>query len=181
MASLLGQYFPTFYSFPASSSDSWSSLCSASPCTPLAQGLFDPNSFPECTLSSSNVLPMTLPAHLLPDHGDPSKGREELYLHLVLTSPLCYKCEQGCSFRPAVKVALGYGYISTRNWCEVANSFTKTRKELKSCWMLKASSQYSLDQIQIGSLEVHGSNFPLPIPLSCSGSHGESSNLGEIL
>lgn len=47
-----------------------------------------------------------------------------------------------CSFRPAVKVALGYGYISDKNWCEVANSFTKTRKELKSCCMLKASSQY---------------------------------------
>lgn len=84
----------------------------------------------------------SLPTHLLLDHGNPSKGREEVCLHLVLTSPLCYKCEWGCRFRPAVKVALGYGYISTRKWCKVANSFTKTRKELKSCWMLKASSQY---------------------------------------
>lgn len=142
MASLLGQHFCTFYSFPAPSRDSWSTLFHASPYTPLAQGLFDPNSCPKCTLSSSNVLPMALCLHTCSLTMGPFKGQGgAMSPPFSLLTPLL-QMWAGCSFRPAVKVALGYGYISNRNWCEVANSFTKTRKELKNCWMLKASSQY---------------------------------------
>lgn len=130
-SSLLGRWFCTTYSSLPHPLLSDRSFATPPPCTPLAQGLSEPNPSPQCTLSSNGVfpIPLCLRASSLTTE-DSSKGKKELRLHLILTLPLCCDCERGCSFMPAVKAALCCGYTSTRNQTEAANGFTKARAEL---------------------------------------------------